>query len=240
MTYLGKQNVAHSAPSEGTSVSVPDYLEKTYTWAYLNPKTVPFLSSAPVVEAILWGNAGRLIRKTVEEIVPGQNVLQAAAVYGRFSTELAKAVGSKGKLDVIDVAPIQVETAKKRVSDFSQASVKIGDASVVQPVPYDTVVCFFLLHEVPEDMKYKIVNALLASVKPGGKVVFVDYHKPVSYHILKPLMSKIFDWLEPFAKGLWSREIKDYAAQHDGLEWQKETLFGGMYQKVVVTHCPGD
>ena len=165
---------------------MPDYLQQTYTWAYLNPKTVPFLSSAPVVEAILWGNAGRLIQKTVDEIEPGQTVLQAAAVYGRFSTDLAKTVGPNGCLDVIDVAPIQVETAKKRVVGLSQAHVGLGDASVVQAKPYDVVVCFFLLHEVPEEMKLKIVNALLASVKPGGKLVFVDYHKPVRHHILKP------------------------------------------------------
>lgn len=235
MTYVGKQDVARSAASETTSVSLPDYLQKTYTWAYLNPKTVPFLSSAPVVEAILWGNAGRLIRMTTDEITPGQSVLQAAAVYGRFSTVLAKSVGAEGHLDVIDVAPIQVETAKKRVLGMPQAQVKLGDASVIQPKPYDVVSCFFLLHEVPEDMKHKIVDALLSSVKPGGKVVFVDYHKPVSHHILKPLMSKIFDWLEPFAKGLWHHEIEDYATGHEGLTWSKETIFGAMYQKVVVT-----
>ncbi|MDV7340784.1 rhodoquinone biosynthesis methyltransferase RquA [Terasakiella sp. A23] len=230
MTYIRKED---GSPS---SVSLPDYLQKTYTWAYLNPKTVPLLSSAPVVAAILWGNANRLILMTTAEIIPGQRVLQAAAVYGRFSTDLAKAVGPTGKLDVIDVAPIQVETARKRVEGFDQASVRLGDASVVQTNPYDTVICFFLLHEVPEEMKGKIVNALLASVKPGGKIVFVDYHKPVCHHPLKPIMSKVFDWLEPFAKGLWQKEIRDYAIDANQWSWSKETIFGGLYQKVVVTN----
>ncbi len=235
MTYLGKQDVTSGAVNDTASVSLPDYLRETYTWAYLNPKTVRWLSSTPVVEAILWGNAGRLIQKTVEEIEPGQTVLQPAAVYGRFSTVLAKSVGIKGRLDVIDVAPIQVETAKKRLAGFNNAHVMLGDAGIIQNKPYDVITCFFLLHEVPEDMKEKIVKALLASVKPGGKVVFVDYHKPVRYHILKPLMSKIFDWLEPFAKGLWVREIQDYANQDNKVSWTKETLFGGLYQKVVAT-----
>jgi ubiquinone/menaquinone biosynthesis C-methylase UbiE len=235
MTYLGKQDISSGAANESASVSLPDYLQETYTWAYLNPKTVRWLSSTPVVEAILWGNAGRLIQKTVEEIKPGQTVLQPAAVYGRFSTVLAKSVGVNGRLDVIDVAPIQVETAKKRLTGFNNAHVMLGDAAIIQNKPYDVITCFFLLHEVPEDMKEKIVKALLASVKPGGKVVFVDYHKPVRYHILKPLMSKIFDWLEPFAKGLWVREIQDYASKDETLSWTKETLFGGMYQKVVAT-----
>ncbi|WP_417782688.1 rhodoquinone biosynthesis methyltransferase RquA [Terasakiella pusilla] len=236
MTYLRKRSAQAAAQDDSSSVSVPDYLQKTYTWAYLNPKTVPFLSSAPVVAAILWGNANRLIRMTVAEIEEGQRVLQSAAVYGRFSTDLAKAVGRSGHLDVMDVAPIQVETARKRVEGFPQANVKLGDASIAQTnTPYDTVVCFFLLHEVPEDMKEKIVNAMLASVKPGGKIVFVDYHKPGKLHPLKPIMSKVFDWLEPFAKGLWHKEIQDYAHDAEAWNWTKETIFGGLYQKVVVT-----
>lgn len=234
MTYLGKQDVPSSAP-DSTSVSLPEYLEKTYTWAYLNPKTVPFLSSAPVVAAILWGNADRLIKRTVAEIEEGHSVLQSAAVYGRFSTELAKAVGKSGHLDVIDVAPIQVETAKKRVEGFDNAHVKLGDASIVQSKSYDRVVCFFLLHEVPEDVKHKVVNAMLASIKNDGKVVFVDYHKPSGYHPLKPVMSLVFDYLEPFAKGLWGKEIQDYCDNASDFIWQKETVFGGMYQKIVVS-----
>ena len=234
MTYFGKPDLGQEALSDHASVALPDYLRQTYSWAYLNPKTVPWLSSQPVVEAILWGNASRLIKKTVDEIEQGQTVLQAAAVYGRFSTELAKKIGPTGSLDVIDVAPIQVETAKKRVEDYSNAHVMIADATIARPQQYDTVICFFLLHEVPEDVKSKIVSAMLASAKPGGKIVFVDYHKPSKYHPLKFIMSKIFDWLEPFAKGLWEKEIKDYYLVTHGFSWKKETLFGGLYQKIVV------
>ena len=147
---------------------------------------------------------------------------------------LADAVGTEGQLDVIDVAPIQVETASKRVQNQRQARVKLGDASVIQPIAYDCVICFFLLHEVPDDVKVKIVNALIGSTKPGGKIVFVDYHEPARLHPLRPLMSKIFDWLEPFAKGLWGSEIMDRAQDTHDLTWSKKTIFGGLYQKVVV------
>lgn len=234
MTSLAKPKTAQTIQCDQTSVVVPDYLEKTYRWAYLNPKTVPWLSSQPVVETILWGNAGRLIQKTVDEIENGQSVLQAAAVYGRFSTELAKKIGPTGRLDVIDVAPIQVETAKKRVAGYENTQVMIGDATIARPEQYDTVICFFLLHEVPEDVKSQVVTALLASAKHGGKVVFVDYHKPRKGHPLKLVMSKIFDWLEPFAKGLWIKEIEEYSDHSSRFTWQKEKIFGGLYQKVVV------
>jgi len=60
------------------------------------------------------------------------------------------------------------------------------------------VTCFFLLDEVPEDMKTRIVQALLGVVRPGGKVVFVDYHRPHPAHPLRLVMQFVFAWLEPF------------------------------------------
>ncbi|WP_135080762.1 rhodoquinone biosynthesis methyltransferase RquA [Terasakiella sp. SH-1] len=234
MGLVGKEQ-KEKDEAEVSSHSLPTYLQQTYSWAYLNPKTVPILSSSPVVSLILWGNAGRLIKRATMEVEAGETVLQAAAVYGPFSTYLADAVGPTGQLDIIDIAPIQVETTRKRVGAQSHVHVALGDAAIVQQRTYDTVVCFFLLHEVPDEVKTQIVHALLSSVKKGGKVVFVDYHKPSSFHPLKPVMSRIFDWLEPYAKGLWEKEINAFAPDGMMISWHKETLFGGLYQKVVAT-----
>ncbi len=100
---------------------------------------------------------------------------------------------------------------------------------------FDVVCCYFLLHEVPEEFKYKVVNVLLDKVEPGGKVVFVDYHKPRWWHPLKLITSIVFDTLEPFAKGLWRKEIKAFANEPDQFSWSKETIFGDLFQKVVAT-----
>jgi len=71
-------------------------------------------------------------------------------------------------------------------------------------------------------------------VVPGGKVVFVDYHRPHWAHPLKPVMSLVFDTLEPFAKDLWDNEVSHYGGESDEFVWRKETYFGGLYQKVVA------
>jgi hypothetical protein len=52
---------------------------------------------------------------------------------------------------------------------------------------------------LPYSYKRWVIDALLKAVRPGGKVVFVDYHKPHRAHPLKGLTSLIFDLLEPFA-----------------------------------------
>jgi len=67
------------------------------------------LDRQSVVEAILWGNARRLVARVVSEIEPGWRVLQPAAVYGNLSRELAAALGPNGSLTVSDVAPLQVQ-----------------------------------------------------------------------------------------------------------------------------------
>jgi ubiquinone/menaquinone biosynthesis C-methylase UbiE len=91
------------------------------------------------------------------------------------------------------------------------------------------------LHEIPDEEKQQAVKLFLSLVKPGGKVVFVDYHKPRWWHPLKLITSIVFDTLEPFAKGLWRHEIKDFADRPQEYHWRKERIFGDLFQKVVAT-----
>ena len=73
------------------------------------------------------------------------------------------------------------------------------------------------------------------NLSKGGKVVFVDYHKPHWAHPLKYVTSLVFDTLEPYAKSLWRNDIADFADNDPRFSWRKETYFGGLYQKVVAT-----
>lgn len=223
---------AEAEPFE--SFKLPDYLVETYTWAYLRPASLLLLDNHVVVATILWGNFWRLVGSACREFQAGQNVLQAASVYGNLSAQLAGAVGGEGNLEVIDIAPLQVDHCRRKLADFPQANVRIADAAAPGSKEYDGVCCFFLLHEIPDDHKHAVVDALLRRVRPGGKVVFVDYHKASVLHPSRFIMSGVFRWLEPYAEGLISREIRDFAADADTFTWTKETYFGGLYQKVVA------
>jgi SAM-dependent methyltransferase len=230
---------AGAVASGGTAPpAVPDYLRDCYTWAYLNRRMLTLLDRPLVVTAILWGTYSRLLRSVLAELRPGQRVLQPACVYGDFSPSIARFLGSHGRLDVSDVVPLQVENCRRKLKAYPQASLRIRDAATLGSGSFDAVCCFFLLHEMPEPYKRAVVDALLSSVRPGGKVIFVDYHKPHWAHPLKPVMSLVFDTLEPFAKDLWRRDIAGYARAGDQFAWSKETYFGGLYQKVVARRWP--
>lgn len=212
---------------------LPTYLEDVYSWAYLNPRNLVLLDRPWVVSAILWGNYGKLLRATLAEVRRGERVLQPACVYGDFSPRLAAHVGPRGRLDVTDVAPLQVANCRRKLKPFPNARACVRDA-VDLAGDYDAVCCFFLLHELPDAYKRKVVDALLGSVVPGGKVIFVDYHLPRGAHPLKPAMSLVFETLEPFAKSLWNRDIRDFAGKPERFVWSTQTYFTGMYQKTVA------
>ncbi|GAB3115982.1 rhodoquinone biosynthesis methyltransferase RquA [Novispirillum itersonii] len=225
---------------------VPAYLAETYTWAYLSGFGTRFFDYQAVVNTILWGNADRLMDWVARDITPGSTVWQPAAVYGGFSRRLADRTGPLGRLIVSDVAPVQVDLTTRKLTGIPQARVIRHDAresllspDTAEPMQADTVTCFFLLHEVPAEAKRQVTAAVLRSVSPAGKAVFVDYHAPALWHPLRPVMMLVFALLEPFARELWTTEIQQIAADSDAddsaFSWHKETLFGGMYQKVTAT-----
>jgi len=217
-------------------VGIPKYLSRTYTWAYLDPRTLRWLDRPAVVSAILWGNANRLMRSAVAEFSAGQRVLQAACVYGAFSRMLADRVSASGALEIVDVAPLQLANARRKLAGLAHVVLRQADLSLpgcLRADSHDAVCCFFLLHEMPEEERRRVVDNLLRAVRPGGKIVFVDYHRPRRWHPLGPVMAGVFRWLEPYAPSLFDHSIESRSPRAADFEWKKATCFGGLYQKLV-------
>ena len=228
------ESTAISIHNTPVGPAIPAYLQAVYTWAYLNPANVRLLDRPSVVSAILFGNYSRLRRACLKEIEPGQRVFQAAHVYGRLIPDLAKKIGPTGHLDVVDVAPVQVTRCRRKLHGFPHARVRLADASDPGGGDYDVVCCFFLLHEIPDEEKRAVVDALLARTKPGGKATFIDYHRPSRWHPLRGPMRWINRRLEPFAESIWHRDIHAFARDAAAFHWEKQTFFGGLYQKTVA------
>lgn len=217
-------------------IKTPSYLQEVYTWAYLNPKNVKLLDRNLVVHILLFFNANRLIRSYLQEVKAGNSMLQIAHVYGDMTPRLAKKIGPNGRLDLIDVAKVQLAHAYKKLKDFNYVDMWQQDATVGYHRDYDIVGSFFLIHEVPMKAKVAIIDNMLQQVEHNNaKAVFIDYHRPSTFHPLRPIMKLVNTFLEPFANELWEYNIQDLAKEPSKFNWTKTTFFGGMYQKVVVT-----
>ena len=210
---------------------VPAYMTEVYDWAYVNPRKARLLDHKLVVRTLLFGNDQRLMRAYLDEIRPGERVWQVAHVYGDLVQRAAARVGEAGRFTLTDVTPIQVELAEGKLAALPQAAVARADAARYLPEHKQDLVCsFFLLHEVPEEMKSAIVDNMLAQVAPGGRALFVDYHGPKPWQPIGWLLKWVNRALEPFAEALWRKEIRAYAREAERFDWSKRTVFGGVYQ----------
>ena len=220
---------------------IPDYLQDTYWWAYLHPKALRFFEREWVVNLILWGNMRRLTQAVLQEMTvePSSRVLQVACVYGEFSKLLAGHLGaSDSRLDLVDVAPIQLKNAREKLAGHSNVAFHHQDSSAMTfPADeFDQTVVFFLLHEQPEEVRRKTVEQAIRVTRPGGKVIFVDYHGPKRRNPFRYVMKPVLTWLEPFAMDLWREPLPAFMPESVRAEQlTSETYFGDLYQKIVLT-----
>ena len=218
---------------------VPDYLNQHYWWTYVHPRAVRVFERRWLVNLILWGKYLTMRDAALAELgetLPGRT-LQVACVYGDLTPRLAARVPPGSQLDVIDVLPVQLSNlraklpadAPVRLLRMNSAELRIADAT------YDRALLFFLLHEVPRPVREATLREALRVVKPGGKLVIVDFARPYPWHPLKYLWHPVLTRLEPFAPDLWTLPVDTWLPEsHRQLVVSRRGYFGNFYQKLVI------
>jgi ubiquinone/menaquinone biosynthesis C-methylase UbiE len=220
---------------------IPRYLEQVYWWAYVHPNAVSLFEREWLVNAILWGHYGRLRDAALSALggdTVGGRTLQVACVYGNLTQRLHGRLAPDARLEVVDILPVQLRNLARKLTPDPRIALLHGDASSLDGTGdrYDQVLLFFLLHEMPEVVRRATLAEALRVMKPGGRLVIVDYHRPVPWHPLRPLMREVFRHLEPYAFDLWQHEIEHFMPA--GAAWQsiaRREWFGGLYQMRVLT-----
>jgi ubiquinone/menaquinone biosynthesis C-methylase UbiE len=220
---------------------VPDYLRRHYWWAYIHPRAVRFFDRLWLINLILLGNYKKLRDTALAEFTDAQcgNVLQLACVYGDLTSRLTRLIAAvHGKIDIVDILPVQLKNMKWKLPGRSSARLMCMDTTDLSlpEASYDWVMLFFLLHEQPAFARTRTLAEAFRVVKPGGKILIVDYARPFRWNPLRYLLRLPLAVLEPFALDLWRDDITAWfppLAEHALLK--RRTFFGGFYQKVVVT-----
>ena len=103
------------------------------------------------------------------------------------------------------------------------------------PGTYDDVVVFLLLHEQPAEVRKQTLRQALRVVKPGGRLVVIEFSKPYWWSPFRYLWWAFLGVFEPFALGMWREEIAAMVptAYRDKVR-QNERFFGGLFQKVTI------
>ena len=220
--------------------AIPGYLQQTYWWAYVHPRAVRFFERQWLVNLILWGNFDRLRNAALDALgrtIEGRT-LQIACVYGNFTATLVGRLVPGASLDVVDVLTIQLQNLRAKIPASAPVTLHRCDSMALDfpDGTYDRAVLFFLLHEQPADVRTRTLREALRVVKPGGKLVVVDYHRPGWWHPLRYLFEPVLRALEPYAMDLWNHEITEWLPEgFPGDHIHKRNYYGGLYQELVIT-----
>ncbi|OON62187.1 SAM-dependent methyltransferase [Massilia sp. KIM] len=153
------------------------------------------------------------------ELAPGMTVADIGAGTGYYTWQLAKQVGSGGRVYAVDVQPEMISMLDRQMEKrgvrnvvsvlASETNVKLPPASV------DLAIMVDVYHELAYPSE--VLDSIIKALKPGGRVVFVEYRAEDPSVAIKPLhkMSERQIRREATAHGLkWERSIKSLPIQH--------------------------
>ena len=116
-------------------------------------------------------------------IQEGQRVLEVACGTGRAAVDLAKAVGSTGRLDALDLTEAMLDKARAKIEKLglsSRVHFIQGNANAL-PYPdatFDVLYNGYMFDLIPLDGFLPILQEFRRVLKPGGKLVLVNMSKP--------------------------------------------------------------
>lgn len=216
------------------NITIPLYIKNIYSWLYLKPFIYNFFDNSILLNFLTLGYHYVLTEELKKEITPHSNILQIGATLGSQIEKTYQALGTFGSYTIVDVLPKILENCQEK---HLEQRIKLvnADASKTIKGEYDTIICYMLLHELPQITQNKILQNIQKHLKPRGKIIFIDYHLPSSYNPLKYFIRAINRLYQPFAEALWKNSIKGLMPNAETFQWSQQTYFGGVYQKVVAT-----
>jgi len=156
------------------------------------------------------------------EIKSGMAVADVGAGSGYFARRLAARVGLGGAVYAVDVQPEMVHMleALARQPGLGQIKPVQGSATSVKlaAASIDLALMVDVYHEL--GFPHEVLTSIVQALKPGGRVVFVEYRAEDVSVPIKPLHK------------MSEAQIKTEAARHP-LTWER-TLGGLPWQHVVV------
>lgn len=109
---------------------------------------------------------------------PGQTVADVGAGSGYFSWRMAQRVGEKGTVYAVEIQQefldlLMVNMRKRRVGDIVKPVLGTVQDPKLPANAVDLILLVDVYHEF--DFPFEMTRAMIEALKPGGRIVFVEY-----------------------------------------------------------------
>jgi precorrin-6B methylase 2 len=144
------------------------------------------------------------------EIQPGMTVADLGAGTGYYSWRMSQRVGASGTVYAVDIQPEMLKILEQQMSRRGAANVRVTLGTTTDPgLPpgaLDLVFMADVYHEF--EYPYEMLAAVVRALKPGGRIVFVEFRANDPAVPIKPLHT------------MTEEQVRREAAVHP-LEWVK-------------------
>ena len=144
------------------------------------------------------------------KLKPGETVADVGAGTGYISRQLAGKVGPSGKVYAVEIQQemLDILMAKNNEAGITNIMPILGNTSdpKLPPQSVDTILMVDVYHEF--DQPFEMMRAMLRALKPGGRIVFVEYraedpsvpikavHKMAEAQVRKECAVHPLEWVE--------------------------------------------
>ena len=144
------------------------------------------------------------------KLKPGTTVADIGAGTGYFSFRIAKRIAPAGKVFAVDIQPEMLDIIRTRMKERKVANIRPIRATEKNPnLPAgscDLILMVDVYHEF--SYPYEVTRGLVRALKPGGRLVFVEYrledpdvpiklvHKMSQAQVKKEMTVQSAPWLE--------------------------------------------
>ncbi len=211
---------------------------------YSSMRLIRLIDFQPIIAAILLFQYGRLVRVMTHVMgkmdLHGKKALITSCAFGNVMPCVTRAALRAGadKVQVVDIIENELINAESKMREYrpsleffraDAAHVGLPDGSV------DVNVLFFLLHELPNDLKNTVLQEACRVLAPGGKLFLGEFHRPHSW-IMRLLSWTYFKVFEPWGLALWDTHdpMATLSAMHH-MTCERRLAFFGNYQVIIAT-----
>ena len=153
------------------------------------------------------------------DLKPGMTVADVGAGTGYYSWQIAERVGATGRVDAVDVQPEMIALLKERMRQRGvrnvQAVLGTSADTGLAPGTVDLALMVDVYHEL--DRPREILDSILRALRPGGRLVLVEYRAEDDKVPIKRLHKMSVDQIrrEVGAAGLvWQQTVETLPWQH--------------------------